>query len=79
MSKADMLIEYIVRDIVGYIMEDNNVKIGEAMAIFYNSRIFESLYDVKTGLYLNGSAYVYELFKEELEETNIVKRHAKLC
>ena len=65
MSKADMLIEYIVGDIVGYIMEDNNIKIGEAMAAFYNSRICDSLHDVETGLYLCGSAYVYELFKEE--------------
>ncbi|MCL2079124.1 MAG: hypothetical protein FWH17_04680 [Oscillospiraceae bacterium] len=65
MSKADMLIEYAIGDIVGYIMEDNNISIGEAMAIFYSSRIFENLHDVETGLYLNGSAYVYELFKEE--------------
>jgi len=64
-SKADMLIEYAIGDIVGYIMEDNNISIGEAMAIFYSSRIFENLHDVETGLYLNGSAYVYELFKEE--------------
>ena len=65
MSKADMLIEFIVSDIVGYIMEDNNVKTGEAMAIFNSSRIFEKLHDVETGIYLSGSAYVYELFKEE--------------
>ena len=72
MSKADMLIEYIVSDIVGYIMEDYNIKIGEAMAILYSSRIFESLHDVETGLYLSGSAYVYELFKEEREDALIV-------
>ena len=72
MSKADMLIEYIVGDIVGYIMEDNNLKIGEAMAIFYDSRIFEKLHDIETGLYLNGSAYVYELFKEDREAEFVV-------
>ena len=62
-----MLIEYIVGDIVGYIMEDNNIKIQEAMVIFYRSQIFEKLHDIETGLYLSGSAYVYELFKEERE------------
>ena len=72
MSKVDMLIEYIVGDIVGYIMEDNNIKIQEAMAIFYNSQIFEKLHDIETGLYLSGSAYVYELFKEEREDMLIV-------
>ena len=72
MSKADLLIEYIVSDIVGCIIEDNKIGIGEAMAIFYSSRIFENLHDVETGLYLSGSAYVYELFKEEREDTLIV-------
>jgi len=69
MSKADMLIEYNVGDIVGYIMEDNNITMSEAMAMLYNSKIFDKLHDVETGLYLDGSAYVYELFKEELEAT----------
>ena len=59
MSKAALLIEYIVSDIVGYIIEDNKLGIGEAMAIFYNSQIFEKLHDVNTGLYLSGSAYIY--------------------
>ena len=67
MSKTDMLIEYIVGDIVSYIIEDKNLKMGEAMAILYNSQIFEKLYDIETGLYLCGSAYVYELLKEEWE------------
>jgi len=70
MNKADVLIEYIVSDIVGYIIEDNNIKMEEAMALFYSSQIFDKLYDIETGLYLNGSAYVYELFKEE-RKTNV--------
>jgi len=65
MSKPDMLIEYIVRDIVIFIMNDDKVKMGAAMNLFYNSQTFEKLHDVETGLYLNGSAYVYEFFKEE--------------
>ena len=72
MSKTDMLIEYIVSDIVGYIMEDNNIKMDAAMAIFFNSRIFEKLHDIETGLYLSGSAYVYEIFKEEREAELVV-------
>ena len=68
MSKVDLLIEYIVSDIVGFIMEDNDIGIGEAMLIFYSSQIFGKLHDIETGLYLNGSAYVYELFVEERED-----------
>ena len=72
MNKTDMLIEYIVSDIVGYIMEDDNIKMDAAMAVFFNSRIFEKLHDIETGLYLSGSAYVYELFKEEREAALVV-------
>ena len=72
MGKADMLIEYIVSDIVGYIMEDDNIRIGEAMAILYGSRVFDSLHDVETGLYMSGSDYVYELLKEEREGAFVV-------
>ena len=65
MRKADMLIEYIVSDIIGYIMEDNDIKMSDAMAILYGSTFFEKLCDVETGLYLDGSAYLYELLREE--------------
>jgi len=65
MVKTDMLIEYIVSDIIGYIIDDKNMKIEEAMALIYNSQIFDKLNDIETGLYLCGSAYVYELYKEE--------------
>ena len=65
MNKKEMLIEYIIQDIVYFIIIDNNIKIDEAMNVFYNSQIFEKLQDTETGLYLNGSAYIYEIFKEE--------------
>jgi len=65
MSKKELLIEYIIRDIIGFIMVDSNIKLDEAMNDFYNSKTFEKLQDVETGLYLNGSAYIYEIFNEE--------------
>ena len=33
---------------------------------FYNSKVFEKLQDEETGLYLESSEYVYDLFKDEL-------------
>jgi hypothetical protein len=65
MNKKEMLIEYIIQNIVYFTIIDNNIKIDEAMNVFYNSQIFEKLQDTETGLYLNGSAYIYEIFKEE--------------
>ncbi len=66
MNKQEMLVEYITQDIIGYLMVDNNFDIDEAMHVFYNLQTFEKLQDVETGLYLEGSAYVYEIFKTEL-------------
>jgi len=54
MSKREMLIEYIMQDIVAFIVADKNVEIDEAMNIFYNSVLFEKLHDIETGLYLEN-------------------------
>lgn len=37
----------------------------EAMRLFYLSETYEKLLDGETGLYLESSPYVYDLFKDE--------------
>ena len=69
MSKAEALTEAVTQEIVGFIIEDNNMELDAAMTLFYNSALYEKLHDEETGLYLEGSAYVYELFKDELTGT----------
>jgi len=66
MSKIDVLTEAITQEIVGFLIIDNNMELDEAMNLLYNSELFEKLQDEETGLYLEGSAYVYELMKDEL-------------
>lgn len=66
MSKREALIEYTTKDIINYLMEDNRVGLDSAMNMFYNSSLFEKLQDEETGLYLEGSAFVYDIFKDEL-------------
>ena len=66
MSKAFALIEAITQDIIKYLINDKKVDIDVAMDIFYNSNLYDKLYDEETGLYLEGSAYVYEFLKDEL-------------
>ena len=39
----------------------------EAIALFYNSETFARLSDPKTGLYVESSAYVYEILKAEMK------------
>jgi len=68
MSKKEALIEYITQDIIGFLMSDKNIEIDSAMSIFYNSVVFEKLEDEETGLYLEGSAYIYDILMDELDD-----------
>ena len=61
------MIEYTTQEVVGYLIEDNAITIEQAMEQLYLSDTFEKLSDVETGLYLEGSTYVYELLKREIQ------------
>ena len=63
MSKAETLTEAVTQEIIGFLMLDNNMELEAAMTLFYNSPLYEKLHDSETGLYLEGSAYVYELLR----------------
>ena len=73
MGKQEQLIEYIVQDIVDMLSSDQNIEYDEAMNKFYNSKVFEKLQDKETGLYLESSEYVYDLFKDEMNFGRIVQ------
>lgn len=67
MGKTEQLIEYIVQDVVAFLMEDRQISIDEAMRLFYASKTFDRLHDTETGLYLSGSAYLYTMLQEEID------------
>ena len=73
MGKQEQLIEYIVQDIVDMFSSDQNIEYDEAMNKFYNSKVFEKLQDKETGLYMESSEYVYDLFKDEMNFGHIVQ------
>lgn len=73
MGKQEQLIECIIRDAVDMLTTDKSIGYDEAMNIFYNSEVFEKLQDVETGLYLESSAYVYDLFKDETNFGHIIQ------
>ena len=73
MSKQDQLIEYIIQDIVDMLATDQNIEYDEAMNKFYNSKVFEKLQDKETGLYLESSEYIYDLFKDEMNFGHIIQ------
>lgn len=72
MNKIEQLKEYIIQDVVGYIVEDADIEYDEAMNRFYTSQTFDKLQDSQTGLYLEGSAYVYGIYQHE-EKTGSLK------
>jgi hypothetical protein len=66
-KKLQYLVEGITKDIVAYLMEDRGVALTEAIALFHNSETFAKLSDPQSGLYIESSAYVYEILKTELK------------
>ena len=57
---------------------DQNIEYDEAMNKFYNSEVFEKLQDEETGLYLESSGYVYDLFKDELNFGHIIQAEIQI-
>ncbi|GHU61540.1 hypothetical protein AGMMS49983_01430 [Clostridia bacterium] len=73
MSKPEQLMEYIVRDVIEYYVAIEKIDMKTAMVQFYNSEMFGKLHDAETGLYLCSSAYVYDLFRDEIQNGKIVQ------
>lgn len=73
MSRKEQLAEYAVQDILCYLMNDFDIDWDEAMQKLYLSEIFEKLYDFETGLYLESSAYIYDLLCNELSNGKLIQ------
>lgn len=69
LEKLNYLIEGITKDLVIFLVEDQKISMEDAIDIVYNSKIFEKLNDFQTHLYYESSAYIYELLKEEIEQS----------
>ena len=64
-NKQQAMIEMSTQDIIAQIIEEENLSLDEAMKKFYTSVAFEKLSNVETGLYLEGSDYLLEYFKQK--------------
>lgn len=71
-KRMQYLVEGITKDIIAYLMEDSGCDLLTAVKEFYNSETFAKLSDETTGLYVESSAYVYEILKEELMYGKII-------
>ena len=63
--KQKQLMEYATQDLVAMVTEREGLSIQDAMGVVYHSQLHAKLYDVETGLYLEGAEYLYGLLNEE--------------
>ncbi|MFI3239275.1 MAG: hypothetical protein R3Y22_01600 [Bacteroidales bacterium] len=67
-GKFRYLVEGITKDIVIYIMQDDeSIDLPTALNMFHNSETFSKLILEESGLYIESSSYVYELYLSEIK------------
>lgn len=66
MSKEIYLIEELVKDMTIILITEKGMTMMQALDTIYNSDTYTSLINLKTGLYSQSTAYVYEYLEKEL-------------
>lgn len=62
-------IECLTNELVAMLMEEHSMTMEQAMDTIYNSHTFEKVERTSTGLFYQGSVYVMDMLREELEAT----------
>lgn len=70
---AQYLFEGISSDVVRYLVERDGMTLIEAISTFHNSETFAALEDFETGLYVESSAYIYDLLHSELRHGHLTQ------
>ncbi|MBD5288258.1 MAG: hypothetical protein HDS28_04190 [Bacteroides sp.] len=63
--------EGLASDLVELLVQDYNLDLNTALTTLYESETFAKLSDPETGLYFQGSLYVYSYLKNELQTGSI--------
>ena len=58
---ATYLTDYVLSELVKYVIEDTGCTIDQAMEQVYNSQLMQMLQDEEAELYVQSPAYLYEL------------------
>ncbi len=58
---ATYLTDYVLSELVKYVMEETDCTIEQAMERVYNSPLIPALQDEENELYVQSPAYLYEL------------------
>lgn len=60
---ATYLTDYILSELVKYVIEDSGCSLPQAMERVYGSSIMTALQDEENELYVQSPSYIYELMK----------------
>lgn len=69
-DKQKQLMEYATQDLVAMLVERQGLTLEDAMRRVYHSQLYTKLLNQETGLYLEGSEYLYGLLAEESSASN---------
>ena len=67
---ATYLTNYVLSELVKYVMEDTGCSIEEAMEQVYNSSLMPALQDEEGELYVQSPAYLYDLMNKSFPIRN---------
>jgi len=62
-EKQRFLVYVKLGNIIANVREKNNVSISEAIKVLLEKKIIQKIEDLETGYYLEGSAYLAEVFQ----------------
>ena len=60
-------IECLTNELVAMLMEESSMTMEQAMDVVYSSHTYEKVEQPGTGLYYQGSVYVMDMLREELD------------
>lgn len=64
-------IEYLASELTEMVMEHYGWDLLKALDTVYNSETFAKVNDPKTGMYYQGSVYIFDFLKSEIETGKI--------
>ena len=65
-GQETFMIETLTRELIVRLMEEESLTMREAMETVYNSNTYLALSNLKTGLYFQSPAYLYDILAQEL-------------
>lgn len=63
--------EGLATDLVDYLIHDYKLDLREAFNVLYESQTYANICNPLTGLYFQGSRYVYTYLQDELENGKV--------